>query len=381
MSNSEFNAQVIEQFVSLSEHELAAIIDNSPDGIVVFSRQGYIQSINTTFLNMTGFAAERLLGVSEFDFQKCLEQVSAQPVRVKNQTESQVRIFVIDGKKIRAHTFSRKYLDAKNSKNIQTSIARVLSLTERQVQQHTIANVLYFRDISAESEVDQMKSQFLSTAAHELRTPMASVFGFSELLLSREFDAQTTREILTTIHQQSESLVSMLNQLLNLTRIESRLGLDFSFVQQPLLPIVKRAVNELLLPGDPRQIQLMLPATDFQVTVDADKLRQVISNVLVNALKYSPDGGDINVSFKKRQRSNGVKQVGIIIGDHGIGMTAEQQKHIYDRFWRADNTREIAGTGLGMALVKEIMDIHQGQIDIKSQPTIGTSVTLWLNLC
>ena len=108
---------------------------------------------------------------------------------------------------------------------------------------------------------------------------------------------------------------------------------------------------------------------------------RINSNVLVNALKYSPDGGDINVSFKKRQRSNGVKQVGIIIGDHGIGMTAEQQKHIYDRFWRADNTKEIAGTGLGMALVKEIMDIHQGNIDIKSQPDIGTSVTLWLNLC
>ena len=125
----------------------------------------------------------------------------------------------------------------------------------------------------------------------------------------------------------------------------------------------------------------MQPTTDFQATVDAEKLRQVIGNVLVNTLKYSPEGGDINLNFKKRQRSNGIKQVGIIIGDHGFGMTLEQQKHIYDRFWRADNTSQIAGTGLGMALIKEIMDIHQGHIDIKSQPDIGTSVTLWLNLC
>lgn len=381
MNNSKFNAQVIDQTVPLCEHELTAIIDNSPDGIVIFSQQGLIQSINTTFSNMIGFAAEKLLGMHEHEFLKCLEQITTQPTRIKNPADSTDRTLVIDSKKARAHRFCRKYSESKNSSNTPTSIARVLSLTERPLQHRSIAKVMYFRDISAESEVDQMKSQFLSTAAHELRTPMASVFGFSELLLSREFDAQTTREILTTIHQQSESLVNMLNQLLNLTRIESRMGLDFNFVQQPLLPIVKRAVNELLLPGDPRQIQLMLPKTDFQVAVDADKLRQVICNVLVNALKYSPDGGDINLSFKKRQRSDGGKQVGIIIGDHGIGMTAEQQKRIYDRFWRAENTREIAGTGLGMALVKEIMDMHQGHIDIKSQPDIGTSVTLWLNLC
>lgn len=381
MRNSKSNPQVIDQVAPLSEQALAAVIDHSPEGIVVFSQQGYIQSINATFLKMTGFLAERLLGVSETEFQKSLEQVSAQPSRIKHQAESPVRVFVLDSKKVRAHRFCRKPAAVKNSTYTASLVAQVLSLTERHLQHPDIGKVMYFRDISAESEVDQMKSRFLSTAAHELRTPMASVFGFSELLLSREFDAQTTREIITTIHQQSASLVTMLNELLDLARIESRMGPDFSLVQQPLLPIVKRAVNELLLPGDPRQIQLMLPTTDFQVAVDADKFRQVMNNVLVNALKYSPNGGDINLSFKKRQRADGSKQVGIVIGDQGIGMTAEQQKHIYDRFWRAENTGEIAGTGLGMALVKEIMEIHQGQIDIKSQPAIGTSVTLWLNLC
>jgi signal transduction histidine kinase len=84
-------------------------------------------------------------------------------------------------------------------KKLKLHVAGSISVTERQLQQHKIAKILYFRDISAKSEIDQMKSLFLSTAAHELRTPMASVFGFFELLLSREFDAQTTREILTTI--------------------------------------------------------------------------------------------------------------------------------------------------------------------------------------
>jgi signal transduction histidine kinase len=148
---------------------------------------------------MTGFAAEKLFGVSEYEFQKCLEQLSTNHLRSSIQHHQRFAFFVINSKKAPAHRFCRKYPEARNSTTIPTTIVRVLSVTERQLQQHKIAKILYFRDISAKSEIDQMKSLFLSTAAHELRTPMASVFGFFELLLSREFDAQTTREILTTI--------------------------------------------------------------------------------------------------------------------------------------------------------------------------------------
>jgi signal transduction histidine kinase len=168
------------------------------------------------------------------NFKNVLRRSQTNHLRSSIQHHQRFAFFVINSKKAPAHRFCRKLPEARNSTTIPTTIVRVLSVTERQLQQHKIAKILYFRDISAKSEIDQMKSLFLSTAAHELRTPMASVFGFFELLLSREFDAQTTREILilTTIHQQSESLVAML--------------------------------NELLLPGDPRQVQLMKPTTDFR---------------------------------------------------------------------------------------------------------------------
>jgi signal transduction histidine kinase len=280
--------------------------------------------------------------------------------------------------KLRSHPLHNQHDYPDQSAPTHSPKWRVLSRTERALHHFGIAKVLYFRDISTETEVDQMKSQFLSTAAHELRTPMASVFGFSELLLSREFDSAVRHEILSTIHQQSESLVNMLTQLLDLARIESRMGLDFSFVRQPLWPIVERAMNELLIPGDQRKIKFTKPKTIFHVEVDADKLRQVISNVLVNAYKYSPNGGDIRLSIKQRKLKNSESEVGIIIKDKGLGMSTEQLGNIFDRFWRADNSGAIPGTGLGMSLVKEIMDIHQGEVVIDSKLDEGTCVSLWL---
>ncbi len=361
------------------EHELEAIFSISPDGIVTINQQGYVQSVNPAFLEMTGFDANSLLGLSEYDFERCLVEISQSSSSAPRLGHSDKRVYRVDLKQSRVHPYSRKYQKLPDKLNsIPSPKVRVLARTERHIHAQEIAKVLYFRDISVESEVDQMKSQFLSTAAHELRTPMASVFGFSELLLDRDFDTDTRQEIISTIHQQSGALVDMLNQLLDLARIESRMGMDFCFVQQPLWPIVQRAISELFVPGDPRQVLALQPRKDYQVLVDADKLRQVISNVLVNAYKYSPGGGEISVKVRSRVKKANEAEVGIVIKDCGLGMTRSQLKHVFERFWRADNSGGIPGTGLGMSLVKEIMDIHQGTIEIQSQPNVGTCVTLWL---
>ncbi|MEY4719242.1 MAG: hypothetical protein RL563_1860 [Pseudomonadota bacterium] len=360
------------------ENELNAIVSISPDGIVTIAENSVIQSANPAFVNMTGFDIQKLIGLSEKAFEQALHDLSDSNPRYKARHQANTQIYAIDLVKLRNHPLHNHPVQLDQSTRAHNPKWRVLSRTERALHHYGIAKVLYFRDISTETEVDQMKSQFLSTAAHELRTPMASVFGFSELLLSREFDSTVRHEILSTIHQQSESLVNMLTQLLDLARIESRMGLDFSFVRQPLLPIVERAMSELLIPGDQRKIKFTKPKSTFQVEVDADKLRQVISNVLVNAYKYSPKGGDIRLSIKQRKLSNGNSEVGIIITDKGLGMNNEQLANIYDRFWRADNSGGIPGTGLGMSLVKEIMDIHQGEVAIESKPGQGTCVSLWL---
>ena len=114
-----------------------------------------------------------------------------------------------------------------------------------------------------------------------------------------------------------------------------------------------------------------------KVLIDEDKILQVLSNVIGNAFKYSPAGGEVIISTAIRE-SEEKSQFGIIVEDHGIGMTLQQISRVGERFFRVDNTGSIPGTGLGMALVKEIIEIHGGTIEIESQIGLGTTVSLWL---
>jgi signal transduction histidine kinase len=223
-----------------------------------------------------------------------------------------------------------------------------------------------------------MKSEFLSTAAHELRTPMSSVHGFAELLVSRDFDAETSRTIARTIHRQSSLLVQMVNELLDLARIEAGHGRDFHLEVKPLAPIVQETAAALLVAGDPRRVEFVPAEGDSQlVNVDGAKLRQALTNVLSNAYKYSRGQGAIRVSLPTRT-GHGRPEVGIRVEDEGIGMTPEQVGRVFERFFRADPGGKVAGTGLGMTLVKEIAEAMKGSVEIESTLGQGTAVTIWL---
>lgn len=237
--------------------------------------------------------------------------------------------------------------------------------------------VLFVRDVTRETEVDRMKSEFLSTAAHELRTPMVSIYGFAELLLKREYPRERQRGMLETIHRQSGLIVNLINELLDLARIEARQGKDFHVAVQPLAPIVREAVTSLMVPSDPRKVELAIDDEALLVAVDADKLRQALGNVLSNAYKYSPQGGDIALSVRTRARGDG-HEIGVRISDQGMGMTPEQAARAFERFFRADPSGNIPGTGLGLSIVKEIVELMGGRVELQSAPGQGTAVTLWL---
>lgn len=233
----------------------------------------------------------------------------------------------------------------------------------------------YFRDISERLEVDRMKSDFLSTAAHELRTPLASVYGFAELLLSDEgHDAEAQREMLEIIFRQSKLISALVNELLDLARIEARQGKDFVFEQVDLCALVRETVS-----ADPEgsqwrwPVRVAVPETPVWVRGDANKLRQAVGNVLSNAYKYSPDGGEIQVSLRHEPG-----EVVVEIQDHGLGMTPDQAARVCERFYRADRSGRIPGTGLGMSIVKEIVTLHGGHLRIDSQPGAGTAVAIHL---
>jgi signal transduction histidine kinase len=239
--------------------------------------------------------------------------------------------------------------------------------------------VMYFRDITHELEVDRMKSEFLSMAAHELRTPMASIFGFTELLLKRQFDEVRRQDMLTTIHRQAQLLINLINELLDLARIEARRGRDFQRRLQPLAPLIERTLHGILVNGDDRRVALQLPDAPILVDVDDAKLGLAITNVVSNAYKYSSIDQGIELELVERVRE-GAPEVGIRVRDHGIGMTPEQLARVFERFFRADSSGNVPGTGLGMTIVKEIVELHGGQVEVESTFGEGTVVTLWLPL-
>ena len=217
-----------------------------------------------------------------------------------------------------------------------------------------------------------MKSEFLSHAAHELRTPMTSIFGFSELLLHSEFDAPTRRELVETIHGQTAWLVQIINELLDLARIDERRGRDFVITEVDAVALVRETLAGLAIDQQTWPVAATLPETPRWIRADAAKSRQALTNVIGNARKYSPDGGEIEVTLVER-----VGRLAVVVRDHGIGMTPEQVARVGERLWRADTSGMTPGTGLGMAIVKEILALHGGQVEVASEPGVGTTVTLW----
>jgi len=236
--------------------------------------------------------------------------------------------------------------------------------------------VFYLRDVTRETEVDRMKSEFLAAAAHELRTPMVSIFGFTELLLKRKFSEERQADMLQTIHRQSGLLVKMINELLDLARIEASGASDLQLQAYSLVELVHNSIKGLMRLDNERQVTLgFVQAVD--VWIDPEKMQLAINNLLSNAFKYSPQGGDVTLSTRL-DCIDGKKFSVIDIQDQGIGLSSIQVERVFERFYRADASGKIPGTGLGLSLVKQVVELHQGRIYLSSKPGLGTTASLWI---
>ena len=339
--------------------QLDALFSLSPDGFVAFTPDGLIKFANPAFQAMTGIAVTEIVGrQTESDLEARLRHQMERPENFSGIASC----FTAPGE-----------MPVPQILNLQRPRHAVLQLVGIRSEESSVSHILYLRDITSESEVDRMKSEFLAHAAHELRTPMACIYGFSELLLGMEFDEETRRDLLETIHRQSSWLVNIINELLDLVRIEARQGVDFEIENIDLKTLVRDTLGDLSFDAERWPLELELTEIIGLVRADPAKLRQALINVLNNAQKYSPDGGTIHVAIAAKPG-----KFGIAVSDQGVGMTGDQIKRIGERFWRADTSGKIPGTGLGMSIVKEILQFHGGYVDVRSQPGVGTTVTLWL---
>jgi PAS domain S-box-containing protein len=240
------------------------------------------------------------------------------------------------------------------------------------------------RDVSSRHEADAdnraadaRRRKYFATATHELRTPMASVLGFSELLLKRDFDPATGHELLEIIHRQANRLVDLINHMLDLARIEAggTEELDIRPVAAPEL--IRQTIASLEGLGDTARIQVTLAPELAPLLGDADKLQQALTNILSNSIKYSAPGSAILIDAYPAALGSRAA-LALRVRDHGIGMDAAQLARVFDAFYRADSVSNIPGTGLGMAIFKEIVDLHGGTVELQSTPGAGTTVTVVL---
>lgn len=345
--------------------QLDTIISLSPDGIVSFDRMGHVASINRAFLRLTGLEEQAVRRLNNKSFASVLGSRCRDP---EAYTSLEALWAERDSTDEEGFTKFRKLVLEMSGPG-----ERILELHLKSSKSAFISQVLYIRDITRETEVDRMKTEFLSTAAHELRTPMASIYGFSELLLHRKLSEDKQRELLDIISRQATLMTTIIDELLDLARIEARRGQDFVIETLVLQDIVRRAAGDYIQPMGRHQPTLTVTDAPVHVRADRGKLQQAILNVLSNAYKYSPNGGEVSIEC---QPENDSQHVVIVIRDQGIGMSAEQVARVFERFYRADASGHIPGTGLGMSIVKEIVELMGGQVSVSSALNIGTTVTL-----
>jgi signal transduction histidine kinase len=264
---------------------------------------------------------------------------------------------------------------------------KLLKCTKKQSRAATDTEgcVYYFTDITQEFQLDTLKSNFLATAAHELRTPLTTIMGFSELMSTQNLPPDVRKELITSIFRHSLQLNSLLSDLLDLSKIESEGAnvfkpqcIDLAVLLHDL--VMKSSIqeeNNRFIQG--HRISLKTDAgASYMIVADEEKLLRVFQNLLSNATKYSAPDSPIVITAHHDQR-NEKPSIKVSVIDQGIGMTPEEAEHAFHRFWRADSSSgKIPGTGLGLPLVKEIVDLHQGQVELDSKYGIGTSVSIYL---
>ncbi|MFC5401430.1 ATP-binding protein [Cohnella soli] len=241
-------------------------------------------------------------------------------------------------------------------------------------KQQQFGILLVHRDVTKEFEVDRMKSEFVSTVSHELRTPLASILGFSELMLHRELKPERQRKYMETIYREAQRLTSLVNDFLDLQRMEN--GMQFYHIGEVDLALLLEEVVEIQQAGTAKhRLIRSIPREKMTVLGDKDKLFQLFVNLVNNAIKYSPEGGAITIEARREGDSYRIR-----IEDEGLGIPEQAIPNLFAKFYRVDNSdrREIGGTGLGLAIVKEIANRHKGDVSVQSRLGEGSTFTIEL---
>lgn len=369
--------------------KIAAILQSLLDGVIVCDLYGSVLSVNQAASRILHRPLEELvLGNLHDIIQRYLGNHAAElplddllrrPLSVTSE----------------ARTFSTTAVI--NGRTINVSLSPVLKADENEDEEdddELIGALLVLRDITREVEADRMKNEFIGTMSHELRTPMTAIKGFTQLLAMGGLGQlnDTQREFVNTIYSNTERMINLINDVLEITKIESG-SIDLEWRSLHLAEALSGVIAELQPQIAQRQHQLTIsiPPGLPLIRADAMRLHQILYHLLLNAIKYTPPGGKITIAARETLNvdlpepvrstlSDSRRYLLLSISDTGVGIRPEDLPRIFDRFFRTDNPLKVeaGGTGLGLSIVKPLVELLGGRIWVDS--IVGEGSTFYIAL-
>ncbi|QKS70377.1 response regulator [Paenalkalicoccus suaedae] len=358
-------AQYSYREIKLSQQLNQDILDNVTEGILFISKDGDLIQFNTAVCEITS-CNERVTQDEKQGF-KWLPHFLTHIVEKEEveQFVKQATMGSFDG--IDQLTYRVVY--ATQEKHVSLYAVKVNGGKQRE------GTLFVHRDITRDFEVNKMKSELVSTVSHELRTPLSSILGFTELLMTRELKKEKADKYLRTIYSESKRLTRLINDFLDLQRMEQGKQ-EFIMEEVNILTVLRETLDSMEI-SDKHRIVVDDRAHMTTVKGDREKLRQVLVNLISNAVKYSPEGGLVTIVV-----TNNKNDLAISVEDEGLGIPAEYVDKLFNKFQRVHNASKykISGTGLGLAICKEIAQVHHGDISISSEEGKGSIFTFTLPL-
>jgi len=341
--------------ITNEKNKINVILANVTDGLIAIDLEG-----NIIFLNL---AAEKKLQVRN-------QEVTGKPLK---NIWPEEKILSLADEVIKSNDMIRKEITMTQNP---PEILHFILTPFKDEKEENPGIIIVFRDITELRLLEEVRSEFFSNVSHELRTPLTIIKGFCITLLDDPGEKEEWDHALNTIEQETDRLTRLVNEMLDLSRLRSK-KTDFKMEKHDIKSLILQVVSQFKEQCRKYNVKIncLLPENIPSIKIDRDKMKQVFINLIDNAFKYTPAGGEVMLEAYP----DGEKTLHIKILDTGPGIPEEELPHLFERYFRSEKNKSRVGTGLGLTIVKEIIEAHGGKILVRNRKPHGLEISITIS--